>query len=60
MVKSFIDEHKDAHGIEPVCKLLRIAPSTYYAHAARKANPTLVSKRAKRDEAVHRDQAGPC
>jgi transposase InsO family protein len=49
MVKAFIDEHKDAHGIEPVCKLLRIAPSTYYAHAARMANPALASSRAKRD-----------
>jgi putative transposase len=50
MVKSFIDEHRDAHGVEPMCRMLQIAPSTYYAHAARKANPALASKRAKRDQ----------
>ena len=52
MVKSFIDEHKDAHGIEPLCRMLHIAPSSYYAHAARKANPALASNRQKHDQAL--------
>jgi putative transposase len=52
MVKSFIDEHRDAHGVEPMCRMLQIAPSTYYAHAAVQANPALASKRAKRDQAL--------
>lgn len=52
MVKAFIDEHRVALGVEPVCKLLQIAPSTYYAHAAVRANPALASKRAKRDQVL--------
>ncbi len=27
---SFIDEYRSAYGIEPICKELPIAPSTYY------------------------------
>lgn len=49
-MKSFIDDHRDVYGVEPICKVLPIAPSTYYLHAARKANPSLRSARAKRDE----------
>jgi transposase InsO family protein len=49
-MKSFIDEHREVYGIEPICKVLPIAPSTYRAHAARRADPQLRSRRAKRDE----------
>ncbi len=45
----FIDEHRDVYGVEPICRVLPIAPSTYYAHAARLADPSLLSDRAKRD-----------
>ncbi len=45
----FIDEHRDVYGVEPICGVLPIAPSTYYAHAARLADPSLLSDRAKRD-----------
>ncbi len=45
----FIDEHRDVHGVEPICRVLPIAPSTYRAHAARMAEPSLRSARAKRD-----------
>jgi len=48
----FIDEHRDVHGVEPICKVLPIAPSTYYQHAARQADPALRSNRAGRDEAL--------
>ena len=48
-MKAFIDEHRGAFGIEPICRILPIAPSTYHAHAARLANPSLISARAKRD-----------
>jgi putative transposase len=51
-MKAFIDEHRHVHGVEPICKALLIAPSTYYAHAARKADPELRSQRAKTDEAL--------
>ena len=33
---AFIDAHRDVHGVEPICKLLPIAPSTYHEHVARR------------------------
>jgi putative transposase len=47
---AFIDEHRDAHGVEPICRVLPIAPSTYYLHAARRAQPALQPARVQRDE----------
>ena len=38
-VIAFIDDHREAHGVEPICKLLPIAPSTYYDHVARRRDP---------------------
>ncbi len=49
---AFIDDHKDAYGVEPICSVLPIAPSTYYAHKARRADPSRLSRRAKRDAAL--------
>ena len=46
---TFIDQHRDAYGVESICAVLPIAPSTYYEHAARRANPDLQPARAKRD-----------
>ena len=46
----FIDAHRDDYGIEPICRMLPIAPSTYYEHKVRQANPELRSARAKRDD----------
>lgn len=34
---SFIDAHRGEHGVEPICKLLPIAPSTYHPHRAKHA-----------------------
>ena len=36
---AFIDDHREAYGVEPICRVLPIAPSTYHAHAARRADP---------------------
>ena len=36
---AFIDDHRGAYGVEPICRVLPIAPSTYHAHAARRADP---------------------
>ena len=36
---AFIDDHRGAHGVEPICKVLPIAPSTYHAHVAQRADP---------------------
>ena len=49
---SFIDAHRDEHGVEPICKVLSIAPSTYYSHLEKRAVPALRSQRARRDEAL--------
>ena len=46
---AFIDDHREAHGVEPICKVLPIAPSTYHEHAARRVDPAKLSPRAKRD-----------
>ena len=35
----FIDEQRSIYGVEPICAVLPIAPSTYYAHKAREARP---------------------
>ena len=46
---SFIEMHRAVYGVEPICKVLRIAPSTFYAHAAIARDPEQASERAKRD-----------
>ena len=46
---AFIDRHRERYGVEPICAVLPIAPSTYYAHKAREANPERWPPRAKRD-----------
>lgn len=48
---AFVEENRDM-GIEPICKHLPIAPSTFYDHMARRANPDLLSDRAKRDKTL--------
>jgi putative transposase len=45
----FVDAHREVYGVEPICKVLPIAPSTYYVHAARQANPSLSPARSRRD-----------
>jgi putative transposase len=47
---SFIDSHRREYGVEPICKELPIAPSTYYEHKAQERDPERRSERAKRDE----------
>ena len=49
---TFIDDHRKAYGVEPICHVLPIAPSTYYAHKARQADPTRRPARAQRDEVL--------
>ena len=46
---AFIDEHRAVHGVEPICRVLPIAPSSYHAHAARRADPGKLPARARRD-----------
>lgn len=46
---AFIDEHRGAYGVEPICRALPIAPSTYHEHAVRRADPSRMPPRAVRD-----------
>ena len=48
----FIDDHRGTHGVEPICKVLPIAPSTYHDLVAKRADPEKLSDRAKRDVAL--------
>jgi putative transposase len=47
---AFIDAHRAVHGVESICTLLPIAPSTYFRHKAHAADPARRSTRALRDE----------
>jgi putative transposase len=47
---SFVDENRDEYGVEPICDVLPIAPSTYYEHRARVEEPDRRPAREKRDE----------
>jgi len=49
---AFIDDHRQAHGVESICKVLPIAPSTYHAHIAKRVDPSKLSERARRDLAL--------
>ena len=51
-MRAFVDKHRDVYGVEPICKVLQIAPSGYRCHAARQRKPELRCARAKRDEAL--------
>ena len=46
---AFVDAHRDRYGVEPICAMLPIAPSTYYEQKARAADPSRVPARAQRD-----------
>jgi hypothetical protein len=44
-----IADHRAACGVEPICRVLRIAPSTCHAHAAGRADPAKASARSRRE-----------
>ncbi len=52
---AFIDDHRQEYGVEPICAVLPIAPSTYYAYRAQQADPSRRSRRARRDEELRSD-----
>ena len=49
---SFIDDHRVEYGVEPICKQLPIAPSTYYEHKSREIAPERAPARVQRDTAL--------
>ena len=52
---NYIDSNKEKYGVESICKVLPIAPSTYYDHKDKQRNPDKRSSRAKRDEHLKDD-----
>ena len=48
-MKTLIDEHRHVYGVEPICRVLPIAPSTSDEHAARQADPDRRPARERRD-----------
>jgi putative transposase len=52
MMVAFIDDHRHEEGVEPICKALAIAPSTYYERKAAQTDPERRSERAKRDDTL--------
>ncbi len=46
---AFIDAHRARYGVEPICRVVPIAPSTYYEAKARQADPARQPARAQRD-----------
>ena len=57
---AFIDQHKDEYGVEPICKQLPIAPSTYYAAKARPESKRTVSDAVTTEKikVVHKENYG--
>ena len=49
---SFIDDHRDVYGVESICRVVPIAPSTYFEHKAQQRCPDRRSARVKRDEVL--------
>jgi transposase InsO family protein len=51
-VVGFINDHRATYGVESICRVVPIAPSTYYRHRARQRDPTKRSSRAIGDEVL--------
>ena len=47
---AFIDHHRDTYGVEPICAVLPIAPSTYFLRQAQQQDPEKRSARARGDD----------
>jgi putative transposase len=52
---TFIDHHRDTYGVEPICAVLPIAPSTYFRRKVQQQDPAQRSARARRDEDLRRE-----
>jgi putative transposase len=52
---AFIDDHRASFGVEPICRELPIAPSTYHAEIGRRADPSKAPPRVRRDLALRGD-----
>jgi putative transposase len=52
---AFVDDHREDYGVEPICAMLPIAPSTYYEEKARDADPSRLPARARRDQELREE-----
>ena len=52
---AFIDQYRDVYGVEPIARVLPIAPSTYHAHAARARDADRLPRRRRRDLRLGRE-----
>ncbi len=57
---AFIEEHRDEHGVEPICRELQVAPSTYYAHRSRPASARSIRDQelGQKIEQIHAENYG--
>jgi len=49
-MNAYIDRHRAMYGVEPICRVLQVAPSVHWRHAARLRDPSRRSHRARRDD----------
>ena len=59
-MRAFIDRYRDAYGVEPIYKVMQVAPSGYWRHAAQQRNPSLRSARVQRDDVLSADIERVC
>ncbi|WP_156895495.1 IS3 family transposase [Massilia putida] len=52
IVRAFIDQYRHAYGVEPICRVMQVAPSGYWRHAAQQRNPALRCSRVQRDDVL--------
>jgi len=52
MMVTFIDRHREAVGVESICRTLQFAPSAYYERKRQAVDPELRSPRQKADETL--------
>jgi len=51
-MNGFLDTHRERFGVEPICRVLQVAPSAYRRAVARRRDPALRSSRTRRDEVL--------
>ncbi|MFC4930747.1 IS3 family transposase [Massilia sp. GCM10023247] len=54
-VRAFVDQYRHAYGVEPICRVMQVAPSGYWRYAAQQRNPELRCARAQRDDVLSVD-----
>ncbi|MGI4846284.1 MAG: IS3 family transposase [Janthinobacterium lividum] len=54
-VRAFIDQYRHAYGVEPICRVMQVAPSGYWRYAAQQRNPKLRCARVQRDDVLSVD-----